>query len=362
MLDRAKFLVVSEIAEVTHEGTDAIEDKVDQALEADARQAWPTARTGNGRHAAAPRRRAAKPGDPSRLALRPPRPSRSRARRPGPRLTHAHRVEPLSRAGAAGAGPARGCRSHGEPLLPPPSPASVRWRPMLSFSVYVLVPGRRASCSPSLPLADGALLAGRPRCAPGASGWSASAAVGMAPSRWWPGGPPSTASTTPATSSRRPSTSSSGPCFRTASHLQEGTAQDADPGRVWELGGFVPIDRRDREQSDRPSSRRRGRCARATRFLVFPEGTRSRTGELLPFKKGAFVLALKAQAPIVPVAIVGAGAAMRRGSPVIRPAHPCASASVSRCPTSGLAFEDRDALMAEVRGSIADDAGAGSVG
>ena len=54
-------------------------------------------------------------------------------------------------------------------------------------------------------------------------------------------------------------------------------------------------------------------------FLIFPEGTRSRTGELLPFKKGGFVMAIRGGATIVPLTIFGAHKAMRRGSPIIRP-------------------------------------------
>ena len=62
--------------------------------------------------------------------------------------------------------------------------------------------------------------------------------------------------------------------------------------------------------------------------MVYPEGTRSRTGQLLPFKKGGFIMAIKAGAPVVPVAIDGARAAMKKesdypaghGSSAVRPA------------------------------------------
>ena len=48
--------------------------------------------------------------------------------------------------------------------------------------------------------------------------------------------------------------------------------------------------------------------------MIFPEGTRSRTGRLLPFKKGGFIMAIKGEAMIVPVAIQGTAAAMRKGA------------------------------------------------
>ena len=47
--------------------------------------------------------------------------------------------------------------------------------------------------------------------------------------------------------------------------------------------------------------------------LIYPEGTRSQNGELLPFKKGGFILAIRSQLPIVPVTIIGAGKALPKG-------------------------------------------------
>ena len=89
--------------------------------------------------------------------------------------------------------------------------------------------------------------------------------------------------------------------------------------RAFDVAGFIPLERGNRDQS-LPAIERAADALRAgSSFLIFPEGTRSRTGELLPFKKGGFIMALKAQAPIVPVAIQGARAAMRKGSPWIQP-------------------------------------------
>ena len=77
--------------------------------------------------------------------------------------------------------------------------------------------------------------------------------------------------------------------------------------------------RRTRRRAGRPWTARPRRSRAGNAFFIFPEGTRSRTGELLPFKKGGFVMAIQAQAPIVPVALHGGREAMRKGSPIIWP-------------------------------------------
>lgn len=121
--------------------------------------------------------------------------------------------------------------------------------------------------------------------------------------------------------------------------------------RAFDLVGFVPLQRGNREQS-LPAIERAGEALReGNSFLIFPEGTRSRTGELLPFKKGGFILAIKGQAPIVPIAITGARDAMRKGSPVIHPVEVRVRIGAP-IETAGMTIEDRDALVATARERI----------
>jgi 1-acyl-sn-glycerol-3-phosphate acyltransferase len=128
---------------------------------------------------------------------------------------------------------------------------------------------------------------------------------------------------------------------------------DAIPilGRAFRLGGFIPIDRRNREAAMRSIEAGAASIRAGHSFLIFPEGTRSRTAELLPFKKGGFIMAIKAQAPVVPVAVQGGRAAMRKGSAIIRPAT--VSIRVGEpIETAGLTLQHRDALIAETRQRI----------
>ncbi|HKH90921.1 MAG TPA: lysophospholipid acyltransferase family protein, partial [Gemmatimonadaceae bacterium] len=86
--------------------------------------------------------------------------------------------------------------------------------------------------------------------------------------------------------------------------------------------------------------------------VVFPEGTRGKEYALRPFKKGPFVLAIAAQAPVVPVLVYGAREVMPKGTFRVRPAtvHVHFLEAVE---TAGLDYEHRHDLMRTVWGRIA---------
>jgi 1-acyl-sn-glycerol-3-phosphate acyltransferase len=121
--------------------------------------------------------------------------------------------------------------------------------------------------------------------------------------------------------------------------------------RAFRMGGFIPIDRRKKESAMRSIEAGARSLQAGNSFLIFPEGTRSRNEEMLPFKKGGFIMAIKAGAPVVPVAIQGGRAAMERGSWIIRPAT--VRIYVGRpIETAGMTVDDRDVLIEGVRSAI----------
>jgi 1-acyl-sn-glycerol-3-phosphate acyltransferase len=92
-------------------------------------------------------------------------------------------------------------------------------------------------------------------------------------------------------------------------------------GLAWRAAGHISIDRANRDSAAR-SLRKAGEQMREQRsvVIIFAEGTRSRTGRLLPFKKGAFVLAAETGIPIVPAVVTGSYDIMRPDTFIVRPA------------------------------------------
>jgi 1-acyl-sn-glycerol-3-phosphate acyltransferase len=122
-------------------------------------------------------------------------------------------------------------------------------------------------------------------------------------------------------------------------------------GRVIRLGGFVAVDRENREAALASIAQGAQSLRDGNSFLIFPEGTRSRTPQLLPFKKGGFIMALQANVPVVPVAIHGGRAAMRRGSKLVWPARVVVRVGAP-IDTAGLTLDDRDRLIGQVRDEV----------
>jgi len=85
------------------------------------------------------------------------------------------------------------------------------------------------------------------------------------------------------------------------------------------LAKFVPVERGDPEAAAASVDIAVALLKQGLSFAVYPEGTRSPDGRLRPFKKGAFVMAIQAGVPVVPVSIAGAQHLMRKGDRAIHP-------------------------------------------
>jgi 1-acyl-sn-glycerol-3-phosphate acyltransferase len=85
------------------------------------------------------------------------------------------------------------------------------------------------------------------------------------------------------------------------------------------LMGVVPVDRSNSAAAVESARRATENLRRGKSYIVYPEGTRSRDGRLLPFKKGAFMMAVDAGVPVVPVTISGASRIMPKGEVKVFP-------------------------------------------
>jgi 1-acyl-sn-glycerol-3-phosphate acyltransferase len=128
------------------------------------------------------------------------------------------------------------------------------------------------------------------------------------------------------------------------------------------IAGDIPLVRGSTMSVKRAMERARFYVERGMPVLIFPEGTRSTTGDLLPFKDGAFRLAIETQAHILPIAIGGTVGALRKGDwkPGIARGTSIVGEPIS---TEGLTMKDVADLKERVKQSIsalrADLAGRG---
>lgn len=122
-------------------------------------------------------------------------------------------------------------------------------------------------------------------------------------------------------------------------------------GRAMLMGGFVPVDRSGSREAAIESIHKAAEVlASGVHITSFPEGTRSRTGQMLSFKKGPFYLAQQTNAPVVPVSISGTEGMMRKGSLRITPG--AARVEFHR-PIFSSDYPAREDLMSAVRAAIA---------
>lgn len=122
-------------------------------------------------------------------------------------------------------------------------------------------------------------------------------------------------------------------------------------GYGMKLGEFVPVDRDGRADSAIESVRAAQRVLeKGLHITTFVEGTRSRDGRMLPFKKGPFYLAMETGVPCIPVSIHGTETMMAKGSLAI---YPGTAHITFHPPVDPREFASREELMKAVRKAIA---------
>ena len=125
-------------------------------------------------------------------------------------------------------------------------------------------------------------------------------------------------------------------------------------GRAMRGVGYISIDRSNRKSAFESLKRAAQTIRNGTSVLIFPEGTRSRDGNILPFKKGGFVLSVDSGVPIVPIIIRGTREIIPKGHFMIRPA-PITMQILDPVETSGYTRKTKDALLANIRSILIDN-------
>lgn len=138
---------------------------------------------------------------------------------------------------------------------------------------------------------------------------------------------------------------------RTSVFLKRSLTKIPILGYALKLGDFIPVDRDGRIESAIENARAAKRVLdKGIHIVTFVEGTRSRDGRMLPFKKGPFYLAMEATAPCIPVSIYGTEKLMAKGSLRIQPGFVYIT---FHAPIHSRDYATREELMEAVRVAIA---------
>ena len=121
----------------------------------------------------------------------------------------------------------------------------------------------------------------------------------------------------------------------------------------WALAraGFIPIDRQNRRTAVKSFDLAAERIRKGNTIVIFPEEGRSRNREMKPFQRGGFLLALKSQLPIVPVAVNGTYDVFRVGAKRVTPSKVTIHVTPP-IPTAGATLRDKERLLTESRQRI----------
>lgn len=128
-------------------------------------------------------------------------------------------------------------------------------------------------------------------------------------------------------------------------------------GRAMKAAEFLSIDRHNHEQALKDLEEAKKKMQDGIVLWVAPEGTRSRTGDLLPFKKGGFVTAIQMGATIIPVGISGSENILKPGTTDIYFDQMVRVSIGTPIDASAYTLEQRDELMQDVNKAISDLSG-----
>jgi 1-acyl-sn-glycerol-3-phosphate acyltransferase len=119
-------------------------------------------------------------------------------------------------------------------------------------------------------------------------------------------------------------------------------------GYVMRLGGFIYVDRQNRNSRRNAVEASVAALRSGLSLLIFPEGTRSPDGNLLPFRPGPFSMAIEAKTPVVPITMHGTRELMPKGKASIKPGT-IQLRFHTPIETRDMTADDRASLMQQVR-------------